>query len=366
MKSTSARVTLAIVALGLAFAVSGCGGGGGDGTASMTGPEEPPAPAPRAVLEPGPGLHPSDAAPVVADMADKTVLAAQEDGDTIPTLSATIARDFDTRTSAVSTSGSSVKSIRGDGDGGFHITFVDGGVETPIHFSRGDFNASRSLFEKDEAGVEYLLWSYGGFSEDDLTAELPGYQYLASLGGTAGSGQAGFDRFYFVFGARSPASFTARGSASFDGRFRADTFDADDPGLDRRQRLSGHMRIVANFDLGKLEGNVRSIRGTEPGALYGTRTLWPTSSFRIADGKFNEAGQFTATLTGHDSAETPSLVLFLGLSDRGSAGLFRVMMVGISRIVGSLPAGGWGTGVSDGRRRVKPLRGSFASLRPFG
>ena len=59
-------------------------------------------------------------------------------------------------------------------------------------------------------------------------------------------------------------------------------------------------------------------------------------------------------------------VLFLGLSDRGSAGLFRVMMVGISRIVGSLPAGGWGTGVSDGRRRVKPLRGSFASLRPFG
>ena len=60
------------------------------------------------------------------------------------------------------------------------------------------------------------------------------------------------------------------------------------------------------------------------------------------------------------------MLLFLGLSDRGSAGLFRVMMVGISRIVGSLPAGGWGTGVSDGRRRVKPLRGSFASLRPFG
>ena len=57
-------------------------------------------------------------------------------------------------------------------------------------------------------------------------------------------------------------------------------------------------------------------------------------------------------------------LLFRTLSDRGFAGLFRALGRGISWIVRSLP---WSVGgVSDGRRRVKPLRGSFAALRPFG
>ncbi len=47
-------------------------------------------------------------------------------------------------------------------------------------------------------------------------------------------------------------------------------------------------------------------------------------------------------------------------------GLFRGTGALISRTDRSLPEGGQGAGVSDGRRRVKPLRGSSASLRPFG
>ena len=309
MKRVSARALFTIVTLGLALAVSGCGGGGGsgDGTASVTGPEQPPAPPPPAVQEPGPGLHTSDAAPVQADTADKTILATLEDGEVIPTLSAVITMSTAESTAAVSTGGFSVRSISSDGDGGYHVTFVDGDIETPIHFEREGFNAALNRFEQDRDGASFLLWSYGGFSEDDLTVELQDYEYLASLGANAGTAQDGWERFYFVFGAKTPAMATSRGSASFEGRFRADTFDADDPGRNQQQRLTGQMRIVANFDLGELEGNIRSIRGTEPGAAFGTRSLWPTSSFRIADGEFNEEGQFTATLTGHDSAETPSL-----------------------------------------------------------
>ena len=305
MKIASARATLAIVALGLAFAVSGCGGGGsGDGTASMTGPGEPPAPAPRADLESGPGLHLSDAAPVLADSADKTALAAQEDGDTVPTLSAMITRDTAESTTAVSTSGSSVKSIRGDGDGGFHVTFVDGendDREIPIHFERDDLPQGENAYQKDVDGTTFWLWRNNpSFDEDDLTLRHNGYEYLAAL-----SGQAGVERFWFVLGTRTPASAQSMGKASYSGGLSAQSWDADDPGLDQRQFLHGHMQLVANFDLGKLEGSIRSIYGSAVGG--GARPLWRTSSFRITDGRFSEQGQFTATLTGHDSADNPDL-----------------------------------------------------------
>lgn len=308
MKQVSIRGILAIVTLGLAFVASGCGGGGGsdDGTASMTGSQQPPKPPPRAVLKPGAGLHLSDAAPVRADMADKTILATQEDGDTIPTQSALITRDTAEGTTAVSTSGSSVKSVRSDSDGGFHVIFVDGTVEIPIHFERGDFDSDRNLYLTDEDGTSYWLWRFGSsFNANDLTARLPGYEYMASLGGQAGDGRTGFERFWFVFGATAPAAALRRGSASYEGRLWADSWNSNDPSTAQRQWVSGYMRVVANFDLATLEGHIRSIRGSEPGEA--ARPLWPTSSFRIADGKFNEAGQFTAELTGHDSAETPSL-----------------------------------------------------------
>ena len=272
----------------------------------MNGSGEPPAPAPRAVLEPGAGLHLSDAAPVHADAADKTILAAQEDGDTIPTLSASITRDFDADTTAVSTSGVSVKSIRGDGDGGFHVVFVDGDVDTPIHFERGDFDATRNLFEQNQDGKSFLLWRNRiRFTDDDRTARLPGYDYFASLGGQAGEPGVGFERFWFVFGTRTPAAAQAMGQASYNGHFYADSWDAGSPDRNQRQFLQGHVRLVANFDLGQLEGHIRSVYGSAVGG--GARPLWRTSSFSITDGKLNDAGQFTATLTGHDSADDPDL-----------------------------------------------------------
>ena len=58
----------------------------------------------------------------------------------------------------------------------------------------------------------------------------------------------------------------------------------------------------------------------------------------------------------NSSAETV-MVSVLAVSDGAVIGLFDGFSVPIRTRPGR---------VSDGRRRVKPLRGSFASLRPFG
>ena len=66
-----------------------------------------------------------------------------------------------------------------------------------------------------------------------------------------------------------------------------------------RQRYSGNVRLVANFDISRLYGSIVDVRGSEPGSS--TRNRLPTSSFRISDGEIHDNGQFTATLTGMDS-----------------------------------------------------------------
>ena len=58
-----------------------------------------------------------------------------------------------------------------------------------------------------------------------------------------------------------------------------------------------------------------------------------------------------------DTPTTGGLVSVLAVSDGAVIGLFD----GFSVPIRTRP-----DRVSDGRRRVKPLRGSFASLRPFG
>ena len=120
-------------------------------------------------------------------------------------------------------------------------------------------------------------------------------------------GISGREWFLFVFGARTPdAAVPSAGTAGYEGWLVANTFDAGNPSNSVRQRLYGHLKVVANFDLGRLEGVIRNIRGTEPGASGSTQALWPTSSFAITDGRFVN-GQFTATITGRDSDPNPSL-----------------------------------------------------------
>ena len=107
-------------------------------------------------------------------------------------------------------------------------------------------------------------------------------------------------RIAFVFGLKTPTeTLQTLGGAVYDGFFRTDAYRAGDPAHNLRQRYSGTLRIVANFDISRLYGSIVDVRGSEPGSS--TRNRFPTSSFRISDGEIHDNGQFTATLTGMDS-----------------------------------------------------------------
>ena len=105
----------------------------------------------------------------------------------------------------------------------------------------------------------------------------------------------------FVFGVETPAAAVpTQGVAVYsDGYFRADAYRQNSSSGDFRQRYSGSMQIVANFDMSSLDGRIFSVRGSEPGSS--DRVSLPTSSFSITNGQINSNGQFTATLTGMDS-----------------------------------------------------------------
>ena len=250
-------------------------------------------------LVPGSGLHPSDAPPVYAETASSNLARLVADGtNSFSPLSAAITRDFEAGSTTVSSAGPHIKDIRGDGADGFHVTFVaEDGEEVAVQFTAADLEDQWTYAVTDDAGDRYWLWTYTG----DRSTGRSGFRYL-EVDGASGVGS---QRFWFVFGARTPQSALPEGSAVYSGRFRGDSFRADNPSTELRQRLYGEMRIVANFDLGTLEGAVRSIQGTEPGAPSSSRTPWPTSSFTITDGRIVN-GQFTAVITGHDSGlETP-------------------------------------------------------------
>jgi hypothetical protein len=104
----------------------------------------------------------------------------------------------------------------------------------------------------------------------------------------------------FVFGVETPATAVpTQGVAVYnDGYFRADAYRQNSSSGDFRQRYSGSMQIVANFDMSSLNGRIFSVRGSEPGSS--DRVSLPTSSFSITNGQISD-GQFTATLTGMDN-----------------------------------------------------------------
>ena len=285
----------------LAAAISGCGGssgkagdtgtgmnGGGtdNGTKEGTNPrmddQQP--------LEPGDGLTRSEATPQYADAAGRTLESLLDQTDPIPALSATITNDYDQSTTAVSSTGWRVESIASDGAGGFRVIYTDGSEVNPIHFMADSIDDDGSFSAEDGNGDSYWfgLW-------DDR------YRFF-DIGGSGGDGE----RFWFVFGARTPRSALPNGSASYSGSLSAHAWNPRSPSTDQRQRIYGDMQIVANFDLGTLMGDIRGIEGTEPGAPGSSREAWATSSFTITGGEMVD-GQFTATLTGHDSDASVSL-----------------------------------------------------------
>ena len=191
----------------------------------------------------------------------------------------------------------SVSLVRRNTGGGYDITYLIDGMERTVQFLPehcdvvvvGECQVSGHYFWT-------MLATVGG--QLDLTT-LREYFSVGHLTTRAGSDI--YQRQMFVFGVETPAAAVpTQGVAVYsDGYFRADAYRQNSSSSEFRQRYSGSMQIVANFDMSSLDGRIFSVRGSEPGSNY--RVSWPTSSFNITNGQINSDGQFMATLTGMDS-----------------------------------------------------------------
>ena len=153
----------------------------------------------------------------------------------------------------------------------------------------------------NEDGLSFYMWADIASTTHHLSLSSE-FDYFSVLGFNAwGLPDNKGQRNYIVFGVGTPAAAVpTQGSANYSsGWVWANAYRQSSRSNDFRQRISGSVRIVANFDMSSLSGRIFSVRGAEPGST--TRVSWPTSSFSITNGKINSAGQFTATLTGLDS-----------------------------------------------------------------
>ena len=243
----------------------------------------------RVPLMPGPGQTLSDAAPVFAADENDTLDTTLEAGKVHPVLSATLERDFDNETAQLSQE-VSVKTIRTDDYGTYVVTYVLDGREEEVTLDTSNC-PSDCEFLIDGRG--FVFWSWTD-SQTDVHDGREEFDYMASLTLSPNEANNTNPRIWFVFGVRTEELPT--GNATYYGRFRADSW----AGSDRveRQRYSGTMRLVANFDMRQLEGRIFGVRGSPRGSS--TRSSWPTSSFTLTNGRIVN-GQFTAVLKGVDS-----------------------------------------------------------------
>jgi hypothetical protein len=246
---------------------------------------------------PGPGLTLSNAAPVFApDETSKLQATLANAASGVPVLSATLSRTFGVSRSSQLTKDFYVKTIRTDGNGAYVIGYVLDGTEAEVTIPASACVSEAGDCEVTVDGRSYLLWSWtaGPGPYDPFAHEE--FQYMDSFNLLISGLDGHNPRIWFVFGARTEN--LPMGGATFNGRFRARSYETANPANTRRQQYSGNMRLVANFDMSQLDGRIYRILGSQPG--QNSRTRWPTSSFTITNGQIKN-GQFTATLTGIDS-----------------------------------------------------------------
>ncbi len=202
-----------------------------------------------------------------------------------------------------------ITSIRRSSGGGYDITGHNENSpddEVTVQFLPEHCDAEECHLPRNEDGIEYYLWTEIAPHTQHLSLNSE-FDYFSVLGFSAwGLADSKAQRNYIVFGVGTPAAAVpTQGSANYNsGWFWANAYRQSSSSNNFRQRISGSVRIVANFDMSSLSGRIFSVRGAEPGST--TRVPWPTSSFSITNGKINSAGQFTATLTGLDSnSNTP-------------------------------------------------------------
>ena len=214
------------------------------------------------------------------------------------TISATVLEDYASDTAELLTD-LFVKSITRNASGGYDIVYRDGSNDMTVSIlpEHCGVNAGCQI-PADANGRTYWFWSNTNYSNSNSLAGPGGFKFMEASGFAIYDGSTTQRRSYFLFGVETPASAVpATGEAIYAGFSYAEGDRTGEPVGRVRQRYYGRMRLVANFDMSRLTGQIFSIQGRAGSSR--TRDSWPTSSFTITNGQISN-GQFTADLTGKD------------------------------------------------------------------
>ena len=262
-------------------------------TAVQTAVNAPVGPAPAVGMATD-GLASSAAARITATASTTlATLYSTQPNNAYSPLSGGLKRDFDAGTTSLD-GVLHVHSVQRTSAGGYSIIYTDGSTQHTVEFRP---EHCRPGYCEIRGNGYHGFWAWESIDYEPLNPPRFWHMHALNLIANPGGEES---RIAFVFGLKTPpAALQTLGEAVYDGYFRTDAYRSGDPAQDLRQRYSGTLRLVANFDISRLYGSVVGVRGSEPGSS--TRNPLPTSSFSISDGKIHDNGQFTATLTGMDS-----------------------------------------------------------------
>ncbi|MCY4503012.1 MAG: transferrin-binding protein-like solute binding protein [Alphaproteobacteria bacterium] len=263
-------------------------------TATQQAVNAPVGPAPAAGMATD-GLASSAAPKITAtDATTLESLFSTQPNNQYSALSGALKRDFNAGTASLD-GVLHVHTVQRTSTGGYVIVYTDGQTQHTIEF--GSEHCRPGYCEIRGNGY-HGFWAWEAADNEPLGP--PRFWHIHALNLIANPTGSEESRIAFVFGLKTPpATLQTLGEAVYNGWFRSDAYRAGDNSSSLRQRYSGNLRIVANFDISRLYGTIVGVRGSEPGSS--TRNPLPTSSFSISEGEIHDNGQFTATLTGMDS-----------------------------------------------------------------
>ena len=292
------------ISITIAFALAGCSSSGGSGE-QMTPGEDMTIALP---LEPG-GLVAGGVPDVFAHSAADTLKSLLPTGAAVfAPMTGAVKRNRvepDRGTKRPDQKAAYLNSIASDGTGGFHVTYVIEGVETPVHFAASDY--SQGNFIKDVDGTRYYLWSLTGsfdLDPDDPSKRRddgnPSYDYVDNVGWEVSSsdGVNNDYRGWGTYGVR--ASNLPSGRATYGASMYAELWAGDDPNRDTsRTRVGGNMVLEADFEDSEISGRVHAFQVRPPGASQYV-SVADGNSIDISNGRIAE-GRFTAQWIGRDT-----------------------------------------------------------------
>ena len=270
----------------------------------------------QAMAAVGPGFSRSPQSPAYAASDQDTLANLQPGGEVVfAPLSSVVRR---ARHARFPDDGAAyVKSISSDGEGGFNMTWVIDGVESPVHFPADAYEPENFAFvHANEAGDYYDLYGwtdslypefYPGTTEDRTDGSTQ-FDYLDLLGWGLylGKDDVSFSGFA-TYGVRTLPDHLPAGSVTWEGVMYSGRYDDNGTILN----LDGAVTLEANLDDMTIAGRIDGIHVPSWASTSGQNEPLEGSYIDIESGLIHDA-TFAQSWTGHGPTEGETMLGFSG------------------------------------------------------